>query len=200
MEAHTQPISGRRFIPFAEILRGLKSGLSRASVVRACTVAVRISVAIFAVFAQATRRKAITENTPDIEQPGLIGTIMLDKAISPAHGNAEVIAILPRPSVTEAELLSVAASAERFSETPSGRAILRKANLESVPLIESDDFHEFPGGGVHCWMGHLPTLVGSREFLVRLGIDLADCPGDPGVEIFVAQGTRVLGKIQISVG
>ena len=64
-----------------------------------------------------------------------------------------MIAILPRPSVTEAELLSVAASAKRFSENPSGRAILRKANLESVPLIESDDFHEFPGGGVHAGWG-----------------------------------------------
>lgn len=128
------------------------------------------------------------------EQLNSIGTVVVNSGVT----DAEVTAILLRPGVTQEELLSVAASAGRASDNPSARAILRKAAADSVPLIDADDFHQFPGSGIHCWVGNVPTLVGSKDFLVRLGIDIDDCATSSGEEVFVAQGSRLLGKIQIS--
>jgi len=81
---------------------------------------------------------------------------------------------VPEAGVTEEQLLSVAASAERFSEHPLGKAIVRKAVAQGVPIDEAEDVRYLPGKGMHGWVGQMPTLVGSREFLARLGISIAD--------------------------
>ena len=114
------------------------------------------------------------------------------------EGKAEVIAILPCAGVTEEELLSVAASAQQLAFEPVGRAIVRRASVDGVALIEAEDFHEFAEGGIHCWVGHVPTLVGPHGLLVRLGINVDDADGGGGEEVYVAQGSRWLGRIRTS--
>ncbi len=44
----------------------------------------------------------------------------------------------------------------------------------------------------------MPTLVGSRDLLARLGIVIGDNGNGSCAEVYVAQGSHLLGKIQIS--
>ena len=83
-----------------------------------------------------------------LERLSSIDTVVLDKTGTLTHGDTEVIAIVSQPGVTEEQLLAVAASVERFSEHP---------------LI-------WPGRGIHCWVGNVPTLVGSRKFIARIAL------------------------------
>jgi cation transport ATPase len=104
----------------------------------------------------------------------------------------EVIAIVPQPGVAEDELLSIGAAVHS-----SSAAILNRARARAVPVTHAEDSRFLQPGGVHCWVNGLPTLAGSRDFITRLGFRVENAPY-VCEEIYVAQGSRLLGKIQVS--
>ncbi len=113
----------------------------------------------------------------------------------------EVCALYPASDVAAEHLLLIAASAKLFSTTPSDAAIIRKARSLGLSLNPPEDLHLLAGGGIHCWLNGMPTLVGSRSVLARLGIDVSAFihkENHDEYEIFVAQGRRLLGRIEIS--
>ncbi len=120
-------------------------------------------------------------------------------AVQGSEPNYEVAEVLPAPGFTAEDLVKIAAAAQRFSEGRLGHAVLQKAHSLGLVVPEPEDLHCLPGG-IHCWVGGVPTLVGSRAFVARLGIDLAEA-GElalwPG-EVFIAQGSRLVGKLRIS--
>jgi len=115
------------------------------------------------------------------------------------EGKAEVTAIYPAIGIAAEELLCVAASAHRFALEPFSEAIIRRAKGLDLLVPDPEDFRYLPSGGIHCWVRGIPTLVGSKGFLTRLGIDVSDASHNAAVatEIFVAQGKHCLGYIQI---
>jgi Cu+-exporting ATPase len=185
------------FITFV-VTHDSRATISVIIVAGACGVAAGTPLAILGAVGRAARRGVIVKGGLCLERLSSVDTVVLDKTGTLTYGDTEVRAIVPEPGVSEEGLLSVAASAERFSEHPLGRAIVRKAAAREVPLLESEDIHYLPGKGIHCWVGHLPTLVGSRDFIARLGIDVLGGQSSSCAEVFVAQGSRLLGKIQIS--
>ena len=180
------------------VTHDLRSTISVIIVAGACGVAAGAPLAIWGALGQAARHGIIVKGGLYLERLSAVDTVVLDKTGTLTYGEAEVRAIVPEPGVPEDTLLTVAASAERFSEDPLGRAIVRKAEAKNLPLEEPEDFRYLPGQGIHCWVGHLPTLIGSRDFVARLGIDVIDPQSSSFAEVFIAQGSRLLGKIQIS--
>ncbi len=185
------------FITFL-LTHNLESTISVIIVAGACGVAAGTPLAILGAVGQAAKRGVIVKGGLYLERLSSIDTVVLDKTGTLTYGDTAVLAIVPEPGVTEQMLLSVAASAERFSEHPLARAIVRKAAAENVPVLESEDFRYLPGKGIHCWVDHVPTLVGSQEFVARLGINLVPSQGASCAEVFVSRGSQLLGKIQIS--
>ncbi len=105
------------------------------------------------------------------------------------------------PGITAEDILSVAAASFKLSlQQPIAEAILRKARASNVSIIDAEDGHSLSGGGLHCWVSGVPTLVGPREVIARFGLDATSAPSPtPGTnEIFVAQGSKLLGCIRIS--
>ena len=164
----------------------------------ACGVAAGTPLAILGAVGQSARRGVIVKGGLYLERLSLVDTVVLDKTGTLTYGDTEVAAILPEAGITEERLLSVAASAERFSEHPLGRAIVRKAIAQGVPMREAEDVRYLPGKGIHCWVEQMPTLVGSRQFLARLGIAPRTSGNGSCAEVYVAQGSHLLGKIRIS--
>lgn len=69
-------------------------------------------------------------------------------------------------------LLTLAASAESFSEHPIAKAIVGKANEYGVQVTEPEDFMSIPGKGVWAKvMGH-EVFVGSLKMLAEKGVDV----------------------------
>jgi Cu+-exporting ATPase len=79
----------------------------------------------------------------------------------------------PLPGRSEAELLALAAAAERGSEHPLGEAIVRAAEDRSVEVAPVDAFRAEPGGGVEATVGGRQVLIGTEAFLARAGVDTA---------------------------
>jgi Cu+-exporting ATPase len=109
---------------------------------------------------------------------------------------------LKRPdSLTEDDVLRLAATAERGSEHPLARAIVAGAEAHGIEVSDADDFENVPGHGVRARIeaGALPgtggdgpvvVLVGNRKLLRDNGIDPA--PADDTMERLEREGKTAM--------
>jgi len=181
------------------VTRDLRSTISVVIVAGACGVAVGTPLAIFAAISRAARQRAIVKGGRYMEALGTVDTVVLDKTGTVTFGNPEVTALQPVPGVAPHELLHAAAIAERPSEHPLARAVLRKARDRALPAQEPDEFNSFPGKGVRGVVGAEAILVGSRAFLEEHGLQIGPngVAGTRGSEVFVARGPHFLGTLTV---
>jgi Cu+-exporting ATPase len=106
-----------------------------------------------------------------------VRVIVFDKTGTLTEGKPRVAAVVALPprdggdgmGVTENEVLRLCASAERRSEHPLARAIVKYAEDRALRLLDPRDFQAFPGKGIQATVdGHL-VWVGSAEFLREQG-------------------------------
>lgn len=112
-----------------------------------------------------------------LEVASRIDTVVLDKTGTVTSGKFSLAGVFPEERYSREELLSLAASAELYSEHPVGRAIVEGARKESLPLIIPERFESLPGFGVQAGVIGKMVRVGSP----RLEIS-GDRPGDPSRE------------------
>jgi len=181
------------------VTRDLRSTISVVIVAGACGVAVGTPLAIFAAISRAARQRAIVKGGRYMEALGKVDTVVLDKTGTVTFGNPEVTALRPVPGVAPRDLLAAAAIAERPSEHPLARAMLRKARDSALPAQEPDEFNSFPGKGVRGVVGSEAILVGSRAFLEEHGLQIGPngVAGTRGAEVFVARGPHFLGTLAV---
>jgi P-type Cu+ transporter len=181
------------------VTRDLRSTISVVIVAGACGVAVGTPLAIFAAISRAARQRAIVKGGRYMEALGTVDTVVLDKTGTVTFGNPEVTALRPVPGVAPHDLLEAAAIAERPSEHPLARAVLRKARDGALPVQEPDEFNSFPGKGVRGVIGLEAILVGSRAFLEEHGLQIGPngARGTGGSEVFVARGPHFLGTLTV---
>jgi Cd2+/Zn2+-exporting ATPase/Cu+-exporting ATPase len=182
------------------VTRDVRSTISVIIVAGACGIAAGTPLAILGAIGQAARKGAIIKGGIYLEHLSSVDTVVLDKTGTLTHGKAEVIALHPVPGVTPEELLGAAASAERFSEHPLGKAIVQKAAALHISMDPPEDFVYLPGKGIHCWVKGVPVLVGSRSFLTEKGVTFTqiDNRAASNAEIFVAHGYHFLGTLEIA--
>ncbi|MFI5387667.1 MAG: heavy metal translocating P-type ATPase [Fimbriimonadales bacterium] len=181
------------------VTRDLRSTISVVIVAGACGVAVGTPLAIFAAISRAARQRAIVKGGRYMEALGSVDTVVLDKTGTVTFGNPEVTELCPAPGVRAQDLLEAAAIAERPSEHPLAKAVLRRAREMGLPVREPDQFDSLPGKGVRSVVGSDEILVGSRAFLeehgLRIGSNGTGVTG--GSEVFVARGHRLLGTLNV---
>ena len=71
----------------------------------------------------------------------------------------------------EADVLRLAASAERGSEHPLARAIVEGAEERGLDVVEPEEFENVPGHGVRAAVEGREVLVGNRKLLDDHGVD-----------------------------
>ncbi len=102
-----------------------------------------------------------------------VQVIIFDKTGTITKGKPEVTDVVPVNGFTEAEVLHMAASVEKGSEHPLGRAIVERAQEEGITLEEPQAFQAIRGKGVIAKVHGMTVIVGSRRLLQEHGIDPA---------------------------
>jgi Cu+-exporting ATPase len=120
-----------------------------------------------------------------LERSHRLGVIVLDKTGTLTAG---------QPHVTEVvggdEVLRLAASAERGSEHPLARAVVRASQARGLKLSSPDGFEAAPGMGVRATVGGRAVLVGQPEWLRGEGAQIHDLGDD--VERLRAEANTVV--------
>jgi heavy metal translocating P-type ATPase len=180
------------------LTRDLRSTISVIIVTGACGIAAGTPLAILGAIGRAAREGAIVKGGLYIEILSQVDTVVLDKTGTVTFGNPDVEAIRPAPGVTAEDVLIAAAIAERPSEHPLAKAVLKKAAEESVPVRDPDAFTYIPGRGVVCDAGGDEIVVGNRTLMADRGIRLDGATSGAGSDIFVAKRGQFLGTLDVA--
>jgi len=106
-----------------------------------------------------------------------VQTIVLDKTGTLTEGKPTVtdyITTLGTAHGNELKLLEMAASLEKSSEHPLGKAVVDYSELQGVkkPLSEPEQFKAVPGCGVQGYISDRLIQLGTRRWMEELGVNL----------------------------
>src|SRR6266550_2219321 len=123
-----------------------------------CAFILATPTAMVAALSAAARLGILIKNVADIELAAKINAFIFDKTGTLTTGELAVSRLAPLNSVTPAELLRIAGSAEKYSNHPTAKALAQLAGEAGVPLAEPKDFAETAGRGVKADVGGSPVL------------------------------------------
>jgi Cu+-exporting ATPase len=126
-----------------------------------CALGLATPTAIMVGTGRGAERGILIKGGEALEAACRIDTVILDKTGTITYGQPLVTDVIPLNGYAEAELLRLAASAERYSEHPLGRAIVEHALALAMPLYESANFRALTGHGVEARVNGHDVTVGS---------------------------------------
>ncbi len=138
-----------------------------------CALVLATPTAIMAAIGQATKHGVIIKSGEALEKMGKVDTIAFDKTGTLTFGRLDVSDTISfDETVREADLLSLAASAEAKSEHPLGKAIVAYARAKEIPVIESTTFTMTTGRGIFAEVDNQKLLCGNEKFLTENGVSI----------------------------
>jgi len=135
-----------------------------------CAFILATPSAMVAALSAAARLGILIKNVADIELAARINAFIFDKTGTLTTGKLAVSRLAPLGETAPAELLRVAASAEKYSNHPTAKALAQLADEAGVPLTEPKDFTETAGRGIKASVDGVPILVGRAAWLQDNGV------------------------------
>ena len=140
----------------------------------------RVSAPIAVLTAQsnAARQGILIRSGRALEMLAEVDAVVFDKTATLTQGRAAVVDIdVCHPSVDEAQLLILAASAEQSLDHPLAHAIVHRAQMDGVDIRPCTTWDYATGLGVTATIDGQDVQVGNRLFMEESGIDAGDRGG-----------------------
>ena len=102
-----------------------------------------------------------------------IDTIVFDKTGTITEGKPVVTDIITT-TISENELLSIAASSEKGSEHPLGEAIVKGAEERNIKFKEISNFKAIPGHGIQVEIEGKTILLGNKKLMSENSIEVGE--------------------------
>jgi len=109
-----------------------------------------------------------------LERAEKLNTVVFDKTGTLTKGEPEVTEIVSVNSVSESEIIQLAAIAEKGSEHPLAEAILKRANMTGLAIPDAEAFEAIPGHGVKVTSQGKEILIGNRRLMKDFDIGIQD--------------------------
>ena len=161
-----------------------------------CALVVSIPLTFFAGIGGASRRGILIKGSNYLEALSRLGTVVFDKTGTLTKGDFNVTAVVPFNGCESADLLTLAASAEVYSDHPVAVA-LRKACGREIVSANVSATENFAGEGIRANVGGRSVLAGNDKLMLRFGVN-ASVTDKPGTIVHVAADGKYLGYIIIS--
>jgi P-type Cu+ transporter len=157
-----------------------------------CALGLATPTAIMAGTGKGAESGVLFKNSEALELATKLDTIVLDKTGTITVGKPTVTDLWTpeSSSLTGEELLRLAASAERGSEHPLGRAIVQEAEAKGIALLAPEFFRASKGHGVQAGIGGREVMVGKPGWFPEMGISLASLDGR--IQALQDQGKTVM--------
>lgn len=156
-----------------EIMEALNRAVTVLVVFCPCALALATPTSIMAAIGQATKHGIIIKSGEALENMGKVDCIAFDKTGTLTNGNLVVTDVVPlNEEVGKEQLLSLAASAETYSEHPLAKAIVAHAKELQIAIGPADNFQMMPGKGISATISGQTLLCGTVKFLKEYQIPM----------------------------
>ncbi|MBQ9127538.1 MAG: heavy metal translocating P-type ATPase, partial [Thermoguttaceae bacterium] len=183
--------TGAWLIVGAELGFAVARGVAVLVVSCPCALGLATPAAIAVASGVGARRGILFKTAEALENAGKTEFLTLDKTGTLTVGKPNVVAVVPAPGVSEAELIGVVAALERKSEHPLARAVVEYAaeywekagepgkaekmgesgeseeSSETEKSAEVGDFRAVVGAGLTGTLGGAPVVGGKRAFVAQ---------------------------------
>jgi P-type Cu+ transporter len=190
--------------PEPALTLALVSAISVLIIACPCAMGLATPTAVMVGTGRAAEGGVLIRGGAALETAGGVDTVVFDKTGTLTVGRPAVSALRPAPGQEEAELLALAAGAERGSEHPLGAAVVAEAERRGSAIMEAADFEAITGRGVRALLAGRVVLVGSEAFLLASGVEVGTAgtlvsPDDiPRSTVLVAVDGVFVGAIDIA--
>ncbi|HEY7936689.1 MAG TPA: heavy metal translocating P-type ATPase [Candidatus Limnocylindrales bacterium] len=135
-----------------------------------CAMGLATPTAIIVGTGRAAEAGILFRNAEALEQAGRVEVVVFDKTGTLTAGKPTVVDIASAAGGDGSTLLDLAASAERGSEHPIGRAIVARGHLDELGFRPVSGFASLAGHGVEADVDGRRVLVGSARLLADRAI------------------------------
>jgi Cd2+/Zn2+-exporting ATPase len=135
-----------------------------------CAFILATPTAMVAALSAAARLGILIKNVGDIEAAAKINAFVFDKTGTLTTGKLAVSRLAPVGDTAPAELLRLAATAEKYSNHPTAKALVELADEAGVPLVEPKNFSETAGRGIKAEVDGVKLIVGRAQWLKDNGV------------------------------
>ncbi|HEU5070462.1 MAG TPA: cation-translocating P-type ATPase [Verrucomicrobiae bacterium] len=135
-----------------------------------CAFILATPTAMVAALSAAARLGILIKNVADIEAAAKINAFIFDKTGTLTTGQLAVSRLAPVDGVQPAELLRLAATAEKYSNHPTAKALANIAADVGLTLAEPKNFAETAGRGIKAGVDTAAILVGRAQWLKDNGV------------------------------
>ncbi len=145
-----------------------------------CALGLATPTAIMVGTGRGAERGILIKGGEALEMAHKIDTVVLDKTGTVTTGKPRVTRVTAQGAFPEDEVLRLAASAERYSEHPLGKAIVEAARERGLALDPAEEFSAQVGHGVRARVAGHEVLVGRPGATVTIdgaaagSIEIAD--------------------------
>ena len=144
------------------ITRDVTRAITVLIVICTCSLVLATPTAVVAAIGNAARRGVLVKHGPAMEQIGKVDVVALDKTGTVTLGEPRVQQTLALNGISPDEILSLAACAERRSEHPLARAIVKAASGAGLEVGLPEEFEALPGHGVSARVRGQVVAIGQR--------------------------------------
>jgi len=144
-----------------------------------CALGLATPTAIMVGTGKGAENGILIRNAEALELCHKIKAVILDKTGTITKGEPEVIDIVDmkiRESRNFSDILRIAASAEKLSEHPLGKSIVRKSQGKHINIPDPVAFTSVSGGGVKAMIAEntrdVEVIIGNERLLIDEGVDL----------------------------
>ena len=139
-----------------------------------CALGLATPTAIMVGTGKGAENGVLIRNAQALELASKVRTVALDKTGTITQGRPSVTDILTADSMSEGDLLSIAAAVEANSEHPLAGAVIRRAGAGAVDGQMVTDFQALPGSGISATVDGKLVVVGSARLMEEREITIPD--------------------------
>ncbi len=193
------------FIVTHDLEFSLKIFISVLVIACPCALGLATPTAIMVGTGKGAEKGILIKGGEALEIAHKINTIILDKTGTITEGKPQVTDIIVVEDVTEDKILKIAASAEKGSEHPLGKAILNEAESRHMNLLKMSEFKSLTGLGISAEIDNIKVLLGNKKLMDEYSISLEKLEEESDVlayngktPMFIAFDGKIAGIIAVS--
>ncbi len=130
-----------------------------------CSIALATPIAMLASIGAAARRGLLIKGGAYLEALARADVLLIDKTGTLTLGRPQVTDVIPLNGLAARDVLTLAASAERYSEHPLAEAVRNAGRAEGITLLEPEEFEAVAGMGVRARIAGSLVRVGNTRMI-----------------------------------
>lgn len=163
--------------PAPALTHALVAAVSVLIIACPCALGLAAPLSVMVAAGKGAEAGILIRDAEAVETARRLDAIVLDKTGTVTRGRPELTDVVPAGGLAAGELLRLAASAERSSEHPLGRAVVAGALGRGLRLAEPSGFGSVTGEGVNAVVEGRRVHVGGRRLLSGAGVDPSPLTG-----------------------